>query len=283
MKHCYLVSIVIVGSLLGLALLRAEADPPEPDGPPEAVIRAAEKAAPHWLGLIQQSPPEHFGFTNPNQVERAELGEPHEVYTIEPDGLQEYDASMAVSMMLSKADCWLFPVLIDGKAQFFYEIALLDGKWQPVSIGGDARDIEQIYSHIPTLLQAKRTSENSVKFVRVYHFYEFILVDTLQGEFIVLPEWSARYWGMPERDLIDPKMFMPKLAREVQWKVTHPGYDGGHAGAGDETLDSHANEAERPARRTPNPATVAWGGAGLLTIFLIAVAVRHHGENNAPH
>ena len=278
MKRCYTVLVIMVCLLLSITSIVLADDPP-----PE-VRKVAEKEAPHWLGLVQKAPAEYFGLSDPNQVERAELGEPHEVYTIEPDRLQEYDASMTMSMMLSKADRWLFPILINEKAQFFYEIALLDGKWQPVSIGGDARDIERIYSHIvPTLLQAKGTSENSVKFVRVYHFYEFILVDTPEGEFIVLPEWSARYWGMPERELIDPKMSMPKLAREVQWKITHPGYDGGHVGAGDETIESHANEAEMPARRTLNPATVAWGGAGLLTIFLIAVAVRHHGKNNAPH
>lgn len=277
MKRCYTVLVIIVCLLLSITSIALADDPP-----PE-VRKVAEEEAPHWLGLVQKAPAEYFGLSDPNQVERAELGEPYEVYTIEPDRLQKYDASMAVSMMLSKANRWLFPVLIDGKAQFFYEIALFDGEWQPVSIGGNARDIEQIYSHIPTLLQAKGTSGKSVRFVRVYHFYEFILVDTPQGEFIVLPEWSARYWGLSQGELVDPKAFMPRLAREVQWKITHPGYDGGSVGIGDKTLESHANEAEVLAGRTLNPTTVAWGGAGLLAIFLIAVAVRQHRKNSAPH
>jgi len=254
------------------------------DDPPPEVRKVAEEEAPHWLGLVQKAPAEYFGLSDPNQVERAELGEPYEVYTIEPDRLQEYDASMAVSMMLSKANRWLFPVLIDGKAQFFYEIALFDGKWQPVSIGasGLARDVGQIHSRIPMLLRAKgMDSKSTVRFVRVYEIYQFLLVDSPKGEFIVLPEW-ARLWDLPQGELIDPKAFMPRLAREVQWKITHPDYDGGGVGIGDKTLESHANE-EVLVGRTFNPTTVAWGGAGLLAIFLIAIALRRHRKSSAPH
>lgn len=278
MKRCYIALIIVVCLIVGMTSTALA------DEPPPEVRRVAQEEAPHWLGLVRKAPAEHFGLTDPNQVERAELGEPYEVYTIEPDRLQEYDASTVVSTMLSKANRWLFPLLIDGKAQFFYEIALFDGEWQPVSIGaaGLARDIEQIYGHVPTLLQAKGIEGKiTVRFVRVYEVYDFLLMDTPAGEFIVLPEW-ARLWGLPQGKLIDPKAFMPRLAREVQWKIAHPDYDGGLSmDSGGETLEGYTNEAEMPAGRTLNPTMVAWGGAVLLALVMVTVAISQYRKRSA--
>ncbi len=196
------------------------------------------------------------GAHRPGELDRAVLGRPYQIYTIPQAKLAAYDSRSSVRSLLSEADRWVFPILIDGKGRFPLEVALQDGQWQVVRAGNAPmpEDMDEIARQLPALPEGEaREGGCEARYVRALSYYDFVLVCSPAGESVLLPRWAGLF-GLPQRTPLEAGQWLAQLAQEARAVAAQPRADGGAARSqidgginqetGDSTQGNSASTAE---------------------------------------
>ena len=106
--------------------------------PPPEVLEAAQAGLPTFMELIPAGETANFGFAPEENLEKASLGSPFEVYTIKPEALSAYRTGETVSSLISSTGVWYFPVMMNGEMRVILTVEWMEGRWQAVGIGSAA-------------------------------------------------------------------------------------------------------------------------------------------------
>jgi hypothetical protein len=102
---------------------------------PPAVEKAATEGLPVFLEALPEDILSQFNFSGPEELDRATLGTPFQVYSIDPQDILDYDAGTPIDSIVYGTDQWLFPVTIDGQVRVLLEVANMKGTYQAVALG----------------------------------------------------------------------------------------------------------------------------------------------------
>jgi len=155
---------LLLGAMLALSLaVEAYAAPP-----PNDVLAAAEKGLPAFLKAIPKSELERYGFNNQQELSEAILGEPHEVFTMTPEAIKSYQGGARLPDLLSKTNLWFFPVIVAGEPRTILTVALMQGKWEAVDIGGLVlpKNLERVGKGLPDMMGTGVKTAYTTRFVR---------------------------------------------------------------------------------------------------------------------
>jgi len=105
--------------------------------PPEA-LAAAREGLPRFLQALPEQELEHYGFGDHGELSRATLGEPFQLYTLDPYEVIGYAQGSIGSLVERPTNRWLFPVVCDGRPRTILKVAEIGGVWQAIEIGGSS-------------------------------------------------------------------------------------------------------------------------------------------------
>lgn len=101
--------------------------------PQEQARIAAEEGLPMLLKNIAEPEPQLFYFSNKDEVMRATLGTPLENFTITEGN---FDEGKSVDEQMKPYPFYVFPLVVDGRVTTDLTVALQNGKWEVIDIGG---------------------------------------------------------------------------------------------------------------------------------------------------
>ncbi|MBN1274418.1 MAG: hypothetical protein JXB26_19320 [Candidatus Aminicenantes bacterium] len=112
--------------------------------PSDEVYAAAFEGMPYFLNAIPEGMEKSFGFSSREEFEKASLGEPYLMQTVDPEKL--------LNTAYRERDCiislpeWRFPVICEGNIKTLLTVANINGTWQAVAIGGAglARELDAL-------------------------------------------------------------------------------------------------------------------------------------------
>lgn len=185
----------------------------------ETVIQAAEKGLPVFLESIPKNDIAGYGFNSQEEINQAELGNPFQVFTIQPADLEKY-GEIKVSGMLKDTGEWYVPILVNKEFRVLLTVSLINEKWQAVGISGAglAAEIGKFHTDIHKLkVQAGAFEETSLKFVRVFQaFSDLMHIQAGEQEFLFLFESARTSLEIPYEMFLDPRDILPQLAAKVK-------------------------------------------------------------------
>jgi hypothetical protein len=97
----------------------------------------AEENLPQYLKMIEPDY-NYFYYNNQEQVMKSTLGEPINNFVINP---QDFDEDKGILAQSKPLPFYVFPVMVDGKVITDFTVALVNGEWQAVDIGGQLSKI----------------------------------------------------------------------------------------------------------------------------------------------
>jgi hypothetical protein len=100
---------------------------------PSEVLEAAEKGLVEFVTDKWDSFKIMIELREDSKVDEIKLGIPYEVFYIPKSAVLDESISDPV---LGKMFVWAFPLIIDGKYKFICKVALHEGEWKWVSLGG---------------------------------------------------------------------------------------------------------------------------------------------------
>ena len=125
-------SVVGVSLLIGVAAFALPYDDP---APPE-VLEAARVGLPRMLRAIPEQDLGFYGFADAPELPRATLGEPFQLYTLDPQEIGDFAQGRIALLETHPTNRWLFPVVCDDRPRTLLAVAYLGGAWQAIEIGG---------------------------------------------------------------------------------------------------------------------------------------------------
>jgi hypothetical protein len=128
-------AVVAGGVGAGRAKPRVGVQPPQTTGVPSEVLAAAATGLPFFLSQIPAGSKELYGFSQTDNLSRAQLGGALGVHTITPAALHNSSSDTTVSSILSETTMWFFPVLLDGESKAMLVVDQDGGTWKAVSLG----------------------------------------------------------------------------------------------------------------------------------------------------
>jgi len=107
-----------------------------------------------FLKKIPSGAEEQYGFANRSEFLRASLGEPYQVYTIDPDSIR--DGTPLGKQYMIPIDEWRTPIIVDGRYCSFVTVSRVDGRPRAVEIGGAvlAKEVGEFEQRHPKGLKA---------------------------------------------------------------------------------------------------------------------------------
>jgi hypothetical protein len=120
--------LALTAMLLLVTMVNAQEAAPE-------IGLAATHGLPAFLSRIAPQERSAYGFTRADDLTKAFLGNPFNLYTITPQALLNYQPGEAVQTVLSKTAQWYFPVMLGKEVRAILVVDQVDGSWQAVSIG----------------------------------------------------------------------------------------------------------------------------------------------------
>lgn len=164
MKHFLIMSAATIGIVLIVAALQGlqSVTPPATASEPPEI--AAQKDLPHLIERIQFDP-QSYGFVNEQEVTEITLGHPYELYRLNYDQVDHYTPDMSAEQMLTPAQRWEFPVLLDGQGKGIATLATEDGRLRFVRFSANPQLAQNLVD-----FQAKNEQveeEDLVKILRV--------------------------------------------------------------------------------------------------------------------
>lgn len=192
-----------------------------PQDIPEGLEDAARTGLPRFLHAIAQDDPGRFTFASLEEIERAELGEPFQVFTIPPRDILDYDGRAPVSSLIQPADIWFFPVLVDDDIKTLLTVEQSHGTWKAVAIGSSnlARQWFDIVKTYP------RIQGYEPSFVRVYQAAaDFVLLDRSPEPQAAVPLRSTSIvLGLAEDEPQTPSDLLLKMQDTVRKSLEQEG------------------------------------------------------------
>lgn len=204
----------VILSFLILCSLAAGVQPVMAEKVPSAVQAAAAKGLPTMLQALPEEILAQFNFTSSEELSRATLGTPFQVYTIPPEEILNYNAGTPIGQIISATDHWFFPVKVNGEVRTLLTVAMVDGKWQAVSIGSAGLAQEW------TAVVAKYPSDTH-KLVRIYQAAaDFVLLgDAGSDELLPLKSGRIALGFAGDAEPMDPAEIIFKLQGTVQKNI----------------------------------------------------------------
>jgi len=89
-----------------------------------------------FKGLLNEKNCTRFGFESVEEIKTAELGEPIQEYIIKLDQLRNYKAGSDPSLLLSRSQIVIFPVIAGNRVRSSIQFAWIDYAWKAVAFGG---------------------------------------------------------------------------------------------------------------------------------------------------
>ncbi|MFQ5813456.1 MAG: hypothetical protein ACE5I2_09770 [Anaerolineae bacterium] len=187
--------------------------------PPDEVLAAAEKELPAFLKAIPSSELAQHGFNSADEVAEATLGEPYEVFTMIPEAIKAYRAGTRLSALLTKTNTWYFPVMVGGEPRTILTVALVEGEWEAVDIGGLElpKNLDRADKALPGLMATRVKGDYTAKFVRVFQLYaDFMAVESADGDYLVPIMMNPEAIGVENLKLYTLDEVLPKLGAAVE-------------------------------------------------------------------
>jgi hypothetical protein len=177
---------------------------------PEEVAR---QELPGVLQRIADIGSEKYGFTDTSELSSVTLGQPYEVYSLEPQAIQQHRSGTKIVDLLRQENAWIFPVLVNGSAKTLLTVGLQNGEWHIVSFGGQA------LAQRLALYQSQASVEH-IKLVKVYNVYgTFALSADQQGETLaLLQSYPGLFEGIGVSALTSftPDELLPYVAKAIE-------------------------------------------------------------------
>lgn len=170
--------------------------------PPAEVVRAAQ----HGLASFVRPRGDRLGrlgISNQAEADAAVLGDGIEVFTIPSQGLLDETTSVDLTQLATPVNQWQFVVEVHGAPKALLTVALVEGTWTAVAIGGAkrAREVSAVAAAWP------RAEEYHRRLVRIPQVHaEFVHVSRPGRSLGVVPLGSLhRAVGGPSRNGFDPR------------------------------------------------------------------------------
>ena len=176
---------------------------------------AAQQELPAWLENVRHDDVTLYGFVNEEELARATLGTPFQVFELTPAAIQTYQAGHNVAPLLAEQAVWVFPVLVDDQARGLFTVAQVDGQWQAVEFGFLPQS-----KQLDKLRKKLAKSKVTVKFVKVFPLDgTFALIEQGQKESLVhLTSYPGLFTNLDRNNLTayGPEQFMPEMKKALQ-------------------------------------------------------------------
>ncbi|MBE0336214.1 hypothetical protein [Paenibacillus sp. 23TSA30-6] len=104
---------------------------------PSEVRSAAEQGLKSFISDATQSPSE-YGYANAEEVNRIGLGEGYKLYAVDKNLLNKESNSLKDYTLDTGG--WLFTIQLNGVAKNYLTVALEDGEYKTVQVGGNANN-----------------------------------------------------------------------------------------------------------------------------------------------
>lgn len=167
------------------------------------------------------------GFDSKEDVEKAELGEGFEIFTISAEKILDESVFQDLQSLVTTTNQWSFFILVNGEVKNIVTVALIDGRWTPFELGSPqfAKIIANFFKIWPA------SAGYRWRYVRIYQasasFTEVYQKDKLIG---IVPSstLTGLKTGKPPKDydprnLINPdgivSTIRPAVKRNIElWK-----------------------------------------------------------------
>jgi hypothetical protein len=178
--------------------------------PEEQAKICAQESLPSYLESIRDIHKE-FHFSSQEDLTKARLGEPIHYVRI---GLDEFAATKTLKHQTQPFPFYLFPVVVDGKAVTDFTVVLENGKWQPVTIGGN---MSTIIEDMAT--QNELASGSSV--ILIFAGQTFVITNKDGQEYGYLPYsyLDDQEMGVEAKKLIPSKDFRDFLKKKADARI----------------------------------------------------------------
>ncbi len=159
------------------------------ESPPYDIKKMAKEGITIFLNDSRSSHLHRLGFESQADVDNAELGDGFHIYTIQPDKLLDESASQDLDNLVTPTTQWQFLISVRGKAKALLTVDLVNGKWEPVSVGsaGLAKQLSDVLAIWPTTLGYQ---------------YRLIRVYEAQADFIELSQEAKKIGILPLTSLL---------------------------------------------------------------------------------
>jgi len=154
-----------------------------------AAATAASEDLHFWLEVIPKNQLSHYGFSGPDELKAAGLGDPIHVHMIHPNKILNFlgeDLSSMISRM--DHDTWLFPVVVRNRYKCLLRVAEIDGNMKTIGIGsaGLARQLDAVLNEWSDL------KAGPVKLVQIFQANsDFVVLERKSGRAKLIPLESA--------------------------------------------------------------------------------------------
>jgi len=102
---------------------------------PTEVVQAARDGLAPFLEGIPPADRAGYGLEPEDRVEDADLGEPFQLYAVDPRALLAAGEETTVGEIVSPTETWFFPVEIDGQPRNILTVTRMNGAWEAVALG----------------------------------------------------------------------------------------------------------------------------------------------------
>jgi hypothetical protein len=134
----------------------ALAQTPMPDSE-NTPARAAARSLATLRQLTNEQTYRDLGFESAAEAERTALGEPLRVFVVRLDRLRQFAQGDSARELLTDANRYIYPVLVEGRPRSAVTVELLNGRWEAVGFGGAA--IASEYARVRELKAAGGSGE----------------------------------------------------------------------------------------------------------------------------
>ena len=176
----------------------------------------------------------NYGFKDEQELARATLGNPYQVFVLSPEAVQAYQPGQHIASILTQEPRLEFPVLVDGQARSLLTVVQLDGRWQIVGFGAFPNSQKLVQ------LQERLAKTNAV--IKLIRFDEtwstFALVEQDNQAMLIHLSSLPGLFKEIDRDNLTPykpQDFMPKVRKAFEERV-----------AAEQTRQKHENSLGQP-------------------------------------
>ncbi len=170
-----------------------------------------------------------LGYIDKVEFDKAELGVPYVVYTIDPNQLLEYEPDKDFSSLLTKTEYIVYPVISEGKNKSLLWMYQKENEWKMARIGsaGLAENLKTNEDVIQKRREEFKLKAGEVpQLVRIYQLYlDFYYVKGEEDEFII-PMQTIPDLNIRGNTFYPMKEILPVLQENLRQKMPFKDKDG---------------------------------------------------------
>lgn len=163
-----------------------------------------------------------LGFESQDDIDKAELGEGIQIFTINAKKLLDGSAPLDLQSLVIPTGEWNFLIRADGRANSLLKVGFFDGKWKHVGIGSSV-----LAKELGGFLAAWPASEGyACRYIRVPQITSDFIELSHKGEvlgifpLLALTSKTGRAVGeFQQSDLRDPQEVLPELRAQIMRSI----------------------------------------------------------------